>query len=99
MQFTEKSIVYMMIAVSVLCYLLISLLDKLLLVQHCYGEVVYVTPTPPPNQDCLHGVPCQTLQHYFNNKSLLEKRDNLTLIFISGEHTGFCIAQITHMCT
>ena len=77
-------------ALSVLHYLLISLLDKLLLVQHCNGEVVYVTPTPPPNQDCPHGVPCQTLQHYFNNKSLLEKRDNLTLIFISGEHTGFC---------
>ena len=78
-------------ALSVLSYFLISfLLGKLLLVQHCDGEVVYVTPTPPPNQDCPYGVPCQTLQHYFNNKSLTERRDNLTLIFISGEHSGFC---------
>ena len=78
-------------ALSVLnCFLISLFLDELLLVQHCNGEVVYVTPTPPPNPDCPSGMPCQTLQHYFNNKSLTEQRDNLTLIFISGEHTGFC---------
>ena len=87
----RKVHIYRMMALSVLSYFLISLLlDKLLLVQHCNGEVMYVTPTPPPNPDCPYGVPCQTLQHYFNNKSLIEQRDNLTLIFISGEHTGVC---------
>ena len=80
---------YRMMALSVLNYFLISLLlDKLLLIQHCNGEVMYVTPTPPPNQDCPHGVPCQTLQHYFNNETLIEQRYNLTLIFLSGEHRG-----------
>ena len=78
-------------AISVLNYFLVSLLlDKLLLIQHCNGEVVYVTPTPPPNEDCPYGVPCHTLQHYFSNKSFTERRDNLTLVFISGDHTGFC---------
>lgn len=78
-------------ALSVLIYFLIYFLfDKLLLIQHCNGEVLYVTPTPPPNQDCPYGMPCQTLQHYFSNKSLIEKRDNLTLIFLSGEHRGYC---------
>ena len=90
LQFTNRDIhTYRMMVLSM--YFLVSLLlDKLLLAQHCNGAVVYVTPTPPPNKDCPYGVSCHTLQHYFSNKSFTKQRDNLTLVFISGEHTGFC---------
>ena len=55
------------------------------------GEAVtyYVTPTPPPNPDCPDGLPCQTLQYYFNS-SLIEERIDLTMIFLTGHHAGVC---------
>ena len=71
----------------------IIFLADLMLVQHdCYsnGELVYVTPTSLPNPDCPEGMPCQTLQHHFNNASLTEQRFNLTMIFLSGQHAGVC---------
>ena len=58
--------------------------------RHCEGVVVYVTPTPPPNADCPHDMPCHTLQHFFNNESFLQQSDNLTMNFINGEHIGLC---------
>ncbi len=68
--------------------LFISLLlhTELFLIQICKGEVLYVTPTPPPNPDCPDGLPCHTLHYYFTNNSLLEQRDDLTMIFLSGHH-------------
>ena len=56
--------------------------------QQCHGEVVYVTPNPPPDDSCPHGVPCHTLQYYFSNESFLEQSRNLTMMFMSGEHVG-----------
>ena len=60
------------------------------LVHLCDGEVVYVTPTPPPNFDCPDGLPCQTLQHYFSNSSFTEQNIDLTMIFLIGQHEGVC---------
>ena len=54
------------------------------------SEVVYVTPTHFPHPDCPDGLPCQTLQHYFSNISQIQKGNNLTLIFLSGQHEGVC---------
>ena len=72
--------------------LLISVLfqTELFLLQICEGEVLYVTPTPPPNQNCPSGLPCHTLQYYFTNSSLLERRHDLTMIFLSGHHAESC---------
>ena len=58
--------------------------------RQCEGVVVYVTPTPPPNADCPHDMPCHTLRHFFSNESFLQQSDNLTMNFINGEHIGLC---------
>ena len=57
---------------------------------HCYSnsELVYVSPSPPPNADCHEGLPCQTLKNYFNNKTFTQQSINLTMIFLIGEHVG-----------
>ena len=65
-------------------------LNELKLIHLCCGEEVYVTPTPPPNPDCPDGLPCQTLQHYFNNVSLIQQDKKITMIFLSGQHEGVC---------
>ena len=83
--------------VSLYCIMVAVVLLKFIIVIHyvsslqqCHGEVVYVTPNPPPNDHCPHGVPCHTLQYYFSNESFLEQSHNLTMIFMSGEHVGLC---------
>ena len=57
---------------------------------HCNGEVVYVTPTLPPNPDCPGGFPCHTLEHYFSNSSFTEQTANLSMVFLTGQHAGVC---------
>ena len=57
---------------------------------HCNGEVVYVTPTLPPNPDCPDGLPCHTLEHYFSNSSFTEQTANLSMVFLTGQHGGVC---------
>ena len=59
---------------------------------HCYsnGEVVFVSPTPPPNPNCPDNLLCHTLQHYFSNSSLTQQKTNLTMIFLTGQHAGVC---------
>ena len=56
---------------------------------HCNGEVVYVTPTVPPNSDCPDDLPCHTLK-YFSNSSFTEQTANLSMIFLTGQHEGVC---------
>ena len=56
----------------------------------CKGEVVFITPTPPPNPDCPDGLPCQTLQQYFSNSSFTESNIDLIMIFLVGQHVGVC---------
>ena len=55
---------------------------------HCNGELVYVSPNPPPNPDCHDGLPCQTLKSYFNNETFTLQSIDLTMIFLAGEHVG-----------
>ena len=71
-----------------ICYHFLLVLIPL--VHLCDGEVVYVTPTPPPNFDCPDGLPCQTLQHYFSNSLFTEQNIDLTMIFLIGQHEGVC---------
>ena len=74
----------MLLSIFVLCHI------ESFLLQVCDGEVLYVTPTPPPNSSCPDGLPCHTLHNYFTNNSLLEQKHDLTMIFLSGHHEGFC---------
>ena len=75
--------------VATICRLLIvSLVLVNLKSIHCNGELVYVTPNPPPNPDCHDGLPCQTLKSYFNNKTFTQQSVNLTMIFLAGQHEG-----------
>ena len=55
---------------------------------HCNSELVYVSPSPPPNPDCHDGLPCQTLKSYFNNKTFTQQSVNLTMIYLAGQHKG-----------
>ena len=57
---------------------------------HCIGEVVYVTPTLPPNPDCPDGLPCHTLKHYFSNTSLTQQSTDLSMFFLPRRHAGVC---------
>ena len=66
------------------------LLLVLIPLHHCNGEVVYVTPTIPPNPDCPDGLPCHTLKQYFSNNSLTQQSTNLSMIFLPGQHAGVC---------
>ena len=53
-------------------------------------ELFYVTPTQPPNPECPQNSPCQTLQYYFDNSTVLRDFDSntkLTLMFLNGNHT------------
>ena len=70
-----------------LCLVLLS--PTLLQQCNCYNEVVYVSPTPHPNQDC-PGQPCRTLQQYLSNTSFTQQSANLSMIFLTGQHTGEC---------
>ena len=70
-----------------LCLILLS--PTLLQQCNCYNEEVYVSPTPHPNQDC-PGQPCRTLQQYFSNTSFTQQSANLSMIFLTGQHTGEC---------
>ena len=75
--------------IATICRLLIvSLVLVNLKSIHCNGELVYVSPNPPPNPDCHDGLPCQTLKSYFNNKTFTQQSVNLTMIFLAGEHEG-----------
>ena len=69
---------------------IISLILVTLISIHCNSdsELVYVSPSPPPNPDCHDGLPCQILKSYFNNKTFTQQSINLTMIFLAGQHKG-----------
>ena len=46
----------------------------------------YVKPTRPANATC-PGQPCYTLDQYAQNLSLFQNHTNISLLFLSGEHT------------
>ena len=56
-----------------------------LLLSLCSAKDFYVTPTLPPIQACL--TPCYTLDQYAQNTSLFENQVNITLKFLSGNHS------------
>ncbi len=53
----------------------------------CQAQEYYVTPTPPPNLDCPPEKPCHTLSYYASNASLLSNKENVSLVFLDGNHT------------
>ncbi|XP_064405272.1 uncharacterized protein LOC135350422 isoform X1 [Halichondria panicea] len=63
------------------------------------AQEYYVTPTPPPNPDCPADKPCHTLNYYANNtSSLLDSRENVSLLFLDGFHDSKVIS-IYHVCS
>ena len=51
--------------------------------------VYYVTPSEPPNPNCPNGDPCETLDHYASNiTGYFDGNDNVTMMFLSGNHTS-----------
>ncbi len=55
----------------------------------CQAQEYYVTPTPPPNPGCPSDKPCHTLSYYASNvSSLFNGRDNVSLIFLAGNHSA-----------
>ena len=79
-----------------LLILVVSLVGLLLHTPELVGAaavIYYVTPShEPPNPDCpapFSGDPCETLDHYASNVTgYFAGNDNVTMIFLSGNHTS-----------
>ncbi len=63
---------------------LLGLLVTASLLSPCMAETFYVTPTLPAPAGCPQ--PCDTLDQYAQNQSLLAGHNNITLIFLEGVH-------------
>ena len=64
----------------------------------CEAQELYVTPNHPPNPDCPLGHPCHTLSEYANNaSSFLEGKDNVSLLFLDGNHATNQVLVITNI--
>ncbi len=63
------------------------------------AQEYFVTPTPPPNPNCPSDKPCQTLDYYATNTTLLSNKNNVSLIFLEGNHqtSFFDVANSTTM--
>ena len=59
------------------------------------GIVYYVKPTSPNTTNCT-GLPCYTLQYYFENvNKTINNQKNVTMIFMSGTHATSINVSIT----
>ncbi len=64
----------------------------------CGAQEYYVTPTSPPNPNCPSDKLCQTLDYYANNASgLINGRENVSLLFMSGYHYSETIFEIANV--
>ncbi len=77
-----------MVAQQAAMYKMLQLLGLLVtagLLSPCMAETFYVTPTLLAPADCPQQ-PCDTLDQYAHNSSLLAGYNNITLIFLEGVH-------------